>query len=130
MTKDERAVRQVIADWINATRQGDTDRVLALMTDDIEFITAGRPPFGKKEFAEQSGSMKGAAFAGHPEIREVECAGNWAYVRQDLSVEITPPGGALMRLKGPILSIFRKDADGAWRLHRDANFVAPQKTSA
>lgn len=125
MTEDERLVRQVIADWIAATAAGDLDRVLSLMTDDVEFVTPARTPFGKKEYAENGRAMKGVAFSGAPDIREVVMAGRYAFVRNDLSVEITSPGGAPMRLKGPILSIFRKDEDGKWRLWRDANFVAP-----
>ena len=130
MTEDEKAVRKVITDWIDATAKGDLDRVLSLMTEEMEFITAGGPPFGKKQFAENSRGMKFTAFSGRPDIREVEVAGEWAYVRQDLTVEMTPAGGAPMRLKGPILSIFRKGGDQRWRLHRDANFVAPEKAPA
>lgn len=122
---DEMSIRRVIADWIEATAAGDLDRVLSLMTDDVEFVTPARTPFGKKEYAETGRAMKGVAFSGAPDIREVVVAGRYAFVRNDLAVEITPPGGAPMRLKGPILSVFRKDEDGKWRLWRDANFVAP-----
>ena len=125
MTDDETQIRSVIADWIEATAKGDLDRVLSLMTDDVEFVTPARTPFGKKEYAENGRAMKGAAFSGASHIREIVVAGRYAFVRNDLSVEITPPGGAPMRLKGPILSVFRKDEDENWRLWRDANFVAP-----
>jgi ketosteroid isomerase-like protein len=30
---------------------GDVPALLALMTDDVVFVTPGRPPFGKAEFA-------------------------------------------------------------------------------
>lgn len=130
MAKDEDLIRGVIENWLDATERGDIGRVLALMTDDVEFLVPGRAPFGKKEFAGDSNSMEGMAFKGRTSIREVEVAGDLAYVRQDLAVEITPKGGAQMRLSGPTLSIFRKSADGKWRLFRDANFVAPEKSAS
>ncbi len=124
MTQDERLIRGVIDDWLDATAKGDIERVLTLMTDDVEFLVGGRPPFGKKEFAGDPGGMEGMIFSGRSSVREVEVAGDLAYVRQDLAIEMTPKGGALMRLSGPTLSIFKKGADGNWRLFRDANFVA------
>jgi uncharacterized protein (TIGR02246 family) len=51
MSDDERAIREVIANWMNASLAGDSRTVLSLMTDDVIFLVAGRPPFGKKEFA-------------------------------------------------------------------------------
>ncbi len=125
MRNEAGKVRQVIADWLDATATGDHARVLSLMADDVEFLTPGRAPFGKKEFAGDSDSMAGMVFDGRSTVREVEIMGDFAYVRQDLSIEMTPKGGAQMRLAGPTLSIFRKGADGRWRLYRDANFVEP-----
>jgi ketosteroid isomerase-like protein len=36
---------------------------------------------------------------------------------------MTPPGGAPLRRAGPTLTILRKEADGRWRLARDANLM-------
>lgn len=124
MSPDEKLIRKVIDDWLGATASGDIDRILSLMTDDVEFLVAGRPPFGKKEFAGEPGAMDGMVFSGRSAVREVEVFGSFAYVRQDLVIEMTPKGGAPMRLGGPTLSIFRRGEDGKWRLFRDANFVA------
>lgn len=130
MTGEAPRVKAVIDHWLDATAKGDHARLLSLMTDDVEFLVAGRPPFGKKEFAGDSDSMAGMIFSGRSTVREIEVAGDLAYVRQDLAIEITLKGGSPMRLSGPTLSIFRKGADGEWRLFRDANFVAPEKPPA
>lgn len=37
---------------------------------------------------------------------------------------MTPPGGAPLRRSGYTLTILRKEADGQWRLARDANLLA------
>ena len=124
MTPDEQAIREHIATWMEASRLGDTETVLGLMTDDIEFLVAGLPPFGKAEFAAMSRAMRGASFEGAADIREITIAGDWAWLRNHLDVTLTPPGGSPMHLAGPVLSILRKEGD-RWRLARDANFVAP-----
>jgi uncharacterized protein (TIGR02246 family) len=54
MNEDERQIRELVEACITANKAGDLPAVLALMTDDIIFMTPGRPPFGKKEFAEAS----------------------------------------------------------------------------
>ena len=129
MAKDEDLIRGVIESWLDATAEGDIARILTLMTDDVEFLVPGRPPFGKKEFAGDSDGMAEMIFSGRSSIREVEVAGDLGYVRQDLAIEITPKGGPKMPLSGPTLSIFKKGGDGKWRLFRDANFVAPEKSA-
>ncbi len=44
MTNDEQAIRETIATWLAASAAGDDERVLSLMSDDVLFLTAGRPP--------------------------------------------------------------------------------------
>ena len=38
---DERAIRKLIDDWMQATAQGDAARGLSMMSDDVVFMTAG-----------------------------------------------------------------------------------------
>ena len=54
MTDDERAIRTVIDRWFAATKSGDLETVLSLMTDDAVFMVPGKAPFGKAEFAAAS----------------------------------------------------------------------------
>jgi uncharacterized protein (TIGR02246 family) len=48
MSEDERAIRDLVAAWMAASRAGDTAAVLALMTDDVVFLTPGRSPSAGK----------------------------------------------------------------------------------
>ena len=124
MTDDERAIRELIDTWMTASKAGDTATVLSLMTDDVVFMVPGREPFGKQEFAGASKGMRGAKIDGRSDIRELKVLGTWAYVRSYLEVSVTPPNGQPMRRAGYTLSILRKEADGKWRLARDANLLA------
>jgi uncharacterized protein (TIGR02246 family) len=127
MSPDERAIRDVIATWMSASAAGDEATVLSLMTDDVVFLVAGRPPFGKAEFAAAQSGLGTHRIEAQSDVREVYVAGPLAYARTQLTVTITPvAGGAPLRRSGATLSIFRKDDDGRWRLARDANLLTVQ----
>ena len=123
MTDDERAIRDLVATWMAASQAGDASTVLGLMADDVVFMVPGREPFGKEAFATASQSMKDVQFEGTFDIREIAVLGDWAYLRNYLTVSITPRGGETMRHAGYTLSILRKQPDGKWVLARDANLV-------
>jgi uncharacterized protein (TIGR02246 family) len=123
MTDDESAIRELVATWMRASEAGDVNTVLSLMTDDVVFMVPGREPFGKKAFTAQSGAMTDMRMQGTNEIREIKVLGDWAYIRNFIQVTMTPPGGEPVRRAGYTLSILRKEADGRWRLARDANLL-------
>lgn len=130
MTDDERAIRDLIATWMEASTTGDTAKVLSLMADDVIFQTPGREPFGKEAFAAASESMKGLRIDGASEIRELRVLGDWAYLRNHITMSVTPPGGKPMKRAGYTLTILRKEPDGRWLLVRDANLMTEVKDDA
>src|SRR5690606_39510083 len=68
MSEDEKAIRQVVKTWMEATQRGDTATVLDLMTDDVVFMVPGAEPFGTEEFAAAAESMGGMKIDGTNEI--------------------------------------------------------------
>ena len=127
MTDDERAIRDLIATWMEASKSGDTAKVLSLMADDVVFQVPGREPFGKEAFAAASQGMKGLRIEGTSDIRELRVLGDWAYLRNYITMSMTPPGGKPMKRAGTTLTILHKEADGRWLLTRDANLLAEVK---
>ena len=123
MSDDERAIRDLVATWMAASQAGDVATVLGLIADDVVFMVPGREPFGKEAFAAGSESMKDIRFEGSYDIREIKVLGDWAYLRNYITISMTPPGGESMRHAGYTLSILRKQTDGKWVLARDANLV-------
>jgi uncharacterized protein (TIGR02246 family) len=123
MSDDERAIRALIDTWMAASKAGDTATVLSLMTDDVLFMVPGREPFGKQEFAAAAQGMQGATIDGKSEIVELKVLGDWAYLRGRLQIAMTPPDGNPIHRSGYTLTILRKEADGKWRLARDANLL-------
>ena len=92
MTEDERAIRELVATWMAASRAGDLDTVLGLMTEDVVFMVPGREPFGKEAFAAQSRGMGEARLEGTSDIRELRILGDWAFMRNHIEIAADPAG--------------------------------------
>jgi uncharacterized protein (TIGR02246 family) len=124
-SEDQRAIRAVVAEWMAATKRGDTDTVLDLMTDDAVFLVAGQPPMGKAAFKSAAGAPtdQRASFDAVADIKEVCVEGNVAYTWSYLSVTVTSPqGGESVKRAGHTLTIFQ-NVGGRWLLARDANLL-------
>jgi uncharacterized protein (TIGR02246 family) len=123
MSPDEHAIRELVDTWMKASRAGDIETVLSLMSDDVIFMVPGREPFGKQSFAANSRSMDGVKLEGSADIRELKILGDWAWLRNFIEITITPPGGETIRRSGFTLTVLSKEPDGRWLLARDANLV-------
>jgi uncharacterized protein (TIGR02246 family) len=123
---DEQQIRDLVATWMSASRTGDADTVLSLMTDDVVFLVPGQPPMRKADFAAAARAQGGAdapAIDGASDIEEIVVVGDVAYLRSRLTVTVTPPhGGKPMRRAGYTLTILRRE-HGRWLLARDANLL-------
>jgi uncharacterized protein (TIGR02246 family) len=127
MNGDEAQIRELVVKWMDATRAGEPDRILELMTEDVVFLMPGREPMRKAEFAAGARAQAGGKapkFDGRSEIQEVQVCGDWAFMWTKLSVVATPPdGGAQTKRAGHTLTVLRKE-NGKWRVARDANLLA------
>ncbi|HEY2038795.1 MAG TPA: SgcJ/EcaC family oxidoreductase [Edaphobacter sp.] len=124
---DEQQIRQAIDTWLQASREGDLATVMNLMTEDVVFLTPGNPPMSRADFENRSKAMTGnISIDGRPEIKEITILGETALCWNYLEMTITPLDGSSLPVKraGNILSVFRKGADGQWRIWRDANMLA------
>jgi uncharacterized protein (TIGR02246 family) len=129
MQSDEQQIRELVATWMAATKAGDVDTVLGLMTDDVVFLVPGRDPMRKPEFATamRAQATGGPTFDGSSDIQEIQVAGEWAWLWSRLRVVATPADGtARMQRDGHTLTVLRK-VQGRWLLARDANLLGPPK---
>jgi ketosteroid isomerase-like protein len=61
---------------------------------------------------------------GSSDIQEIQVLGDWAYLRNYLTVTATPgDGGNPIRRSGYTLTTLRKQPAGDWVLVRDANLM-------
>ena len=125
---DDEDIRELVSTWIRATKSGDIDTVLSLMSDDVVFLMPGQPVMRKAGLAAAARAQAGnnaPAFDGTSEIQEIRVLGDWAFMWTKLTVVATPPGGGPpITRSGHTLSVLRKD-NGRWVLARDANMLAP-----
>jgi uncharacterized protein (TIGR02246 family) len=148
--QDKQAVRKVIANLLRASAEGDIDRILALMAEDVVLLLPGQPPMhGREAYAEAFRPTIGKVrIEGRSDIQEIHIAGDYAFCWSKLSVTITPSNDepprrgtrpvssvfrkdflarmsdlTRQRLAGPVLSVFRRELDGRWVLFRDANML-------
>ena len=128
MQSDEDQIRQLVATWHTASKAGDVDTVLGLMTDDVVFLVPGRSPMRKDEFASAMRAQVGESAPKielSSEIKEIQVADDWAFMWTRLSVTVTPrDGGEPIERAGHTLTVLRK-LNGRWYLARDANLLAP-----
>lgn len=129
MNPDEKAIRELVATWLAASKAGDTEKVLSLMTDDVVFLVAGQAPMRKADFAQAAAAQAGKqapSFDGASEIQEIVVAGEWAFMWSKLRVTVSPPGGGVPMVRaGHTLSVLRKEG-GRWLLARDANLLVAE----
>lgn len=116
-------IRELLDAWQQATADGDTEKVLGLMTEDVVFMVAGRAPFGKREFAASAAGSKGVRIESKSEIVELRVVGDFAWCRTRLDVQMTQENGEATRRSGYTLTILQKQTHGAWLLARDANLL-------
>ena len=124
MTDDEKAIRQLVDDWTVATKKGDVETVLGLMTDDVIFMTPGNEPFGKTAFAEAMRSMNKLKIDVDNEIIELKVIGNFAFTRNRIVMTAVSSDNSAIHYSGYSLTILCKETDGRWSLMRDANLVS------
>lgn len=128
-TNDEQAIREMVHTWLAASKAGDSKTLLSLLADDVLFLTPGREPFGREEFADAQDSMKNITMDATIDIKEIKVIGDWAWMRSFLEVTFTPDDGNATKHSGHILTILRRNPDGKWVIARDANFVKPEESS-
>lgn len=127
MQSDEEQIRQLVSTWMAATKSGDAETVLSLISEEAIFLVTGQPVMRKSDFAAAASaqaSEEAPQFDGTSAIQEIKVLGEWAFMWAKLTVVVTPPGGGKSVTRaGHTLSILKKE-NGRWVLARDANMLA------
>jgi uncharacterized protein (TIGR02246 family) len=119
---DEEKIRRAVDEFIEAYRAGDLVRAGAIFTDDLVDMSAEGP------------TRKGAAARDHflsrvakvhekfkpslaINIAEIYVVGDMAYQRGDFLVTREPKGGGpLSYIRQRYLEVWRREADGNWKI--------------
>jgi uncharacterized protein (TIGR02246 family) len=117
--KDVEAIRAASAASTEAAGRKDLAAWFAILADDAVLMPANAPAIVGRAAVE-------AHLRGFPPFKdlrveplEIEGRGDLAYVRGRYSIVVVPPGGPEQRDEGKYIEIWRKQADGTWKLTRD-----------
>jgi len=128
MKSDEEQIREIVSNWMEATRMGDVESILRLMTDDVVFLAPGKPVMRKRDFAAAARAQvapEGPQFDGTSEIQEIQVSGDWAFMWSRLTVVSKACNGHGSKTRsGHTLTVFHRQ-EGRWLLARDANLLGP-----
>jgi uncharacterized protein (TIGR02246 family) len=124
---DEQQIRNVIDRWCEASAAGDLTAQFNLMTLDVIFLTPGRAPMRRDEFAAGFRAMTEIAIIEcRSNVQEITVGGDLAVCWNLLEVSFTPiEGGETRKHAGNTFTALRRGTDGQWRIWRDANLLTP-----
>ncbi|MFZ6768812.1 YybH family protein [Undibacterium sp. Di26W] len=119
-------IQDCMQQWQDATAAGDVDKLLDLMDEEVVFLVAGNAPMkGRQQFAHNlQAVLQTHSIASRSDLQEIVVQADLAYSWAYLQVSISPrQGGQPIQRSGNVLSIWRLQADGKWRICRDANLL-------
>lgn len=125
--QDAQHIRALIDTWCEASASGDLTAQLNLLTPDVIFLTPGRAPMRRDEFAAQfRAAIEVVSIKCRSNVQEITISGDLAICWNLLEVSFTPiEGGDTRKHAGNVLTVFRRGSDGQWRIWRDANMLLP-----
>jgi uncharacterized protein (TIGR02246 family) len=125
--QDQQQIRALIDAWCEASSAGDLTAQFHLITPDVVFLTPGRAPMRRDEFAAAFRAMtEVASIKCRSRVQEITVSGDLAICWNLLEVSFTPiEGGHVRKHAGNVLTAFRRGPDGQWRIWRDANLLTP-----
>ena len=121
---DAAALMQTSRDWAKAVAGGDVDVILSYWADDAVVMAPDQPAVDGKAalraFVLGMEKIPGFSITWEPERAVISASGDLGYLIERNRVTLTGPDGAAITQFGKAVTIWRKDASGAWKCVVDA----------
>ena len=118
-----KAVEETFKTYSGANMKGDAETYIALWDENGIKMGPGKPAvFGTKTIGEgkRKGFVKSIIVSQVIKVEETKVFGNLGFARGTYTASKKPKaGGATANVDGKFLTIFRKQADGSWKIFRD-----------
>jgi ketosteroid isomerase-like protein len=111
------------ANYVRVINANNTDSLMSMLTDDVVFLAANdKPVVGKPAVrAWADGYLKAFHTNWDKPVQEFIVSGDYAFERYSYTSTDTPVGGGKPVVDtGWGLVVYHRDADGIWRVARDA----------
>ena len=126
---DEAALRATIRDWAAAAQAKDAGKFVSVYAEDAVVMLANAPDMKGIAAIREGvpGMMQDPAFAlsFEPDNVVVARSGDLAYETGPYSMTMTGPGKKPSTEKGRYVTVWRKQADGTWKVAVDAPVSDP-----
>jgi len=109
--------------YVNAINSNDLERIMGMLTEDVVFMAPNAEPLVGKAAARPwvEGYVQAFKTRWDKPVKEFVVAGEWAFERYAYRSTDTPrAGGPVVEDTGWGLIVYHHDADGVWRVARDA----------
>jgi uncharacterized protein (TIGR02246 family) len=123
----EAAIRTALAKWTADFNARDASKICDLFAPDLRYDFRGLP---ERDYDALCALLRRAladtskTFTYFPEIKEIIVSGDLAVVRLVWTLKVTADG-KVTETKEPGLDVFRKQADGQWKIARYIAYEAP-----
>jgi ketosteroid isomerase-like protein len=109
--------------YVAAINSNKLEALLPMLTDDVVFMSAGEPAVVGKAAVSRWLAASLQHFRTHWDkpVQELVVSGDWAFERATYHSQDTPiAGGPVAEGSGWSLVVYHREADGQWRVARDA----------
>jgi len=118
-----KTVEDIFATYSAANVQGDVDRYLSLWDENGVKMSPGKPAvYGKNAIGEgkRKSAKKWIYLSQDIKVEETQVFGNFGYARGTYTTSAKATSGeTTSSADGKFLTIFKKQADGSWKIYRD-----------
>lgn len=124
----EAPIRAALATWTADFNAGHADRVCDLFAPDLRYDYRGFPERGYREICDllhRSLADPARHYRYTLDIREILPAGDIAIVRLSWTLTVTSGAAVSAVSHEPGIDVFRRQADGRWRIIRYMAYEAP-----
>src|SRR5262245_37750926 len=123
------AIRAALTQWMADFNAGNTDKVCGLFAPDLIAQYRGQPErdhHGLCDLLKRSLSDPAKTYAYSLSIKEIIVSGDVAVVRLTWTLKVKPKDGTReITSDEPGMDIFRRQADGGWKISRYIAYEAP-----
>lgn len=117
------AIRDAMAEWVEAENAKDLERMLSFFTDDASLLPPGVPIATGKEairgLLSQSIAIPGLTLSAQTTKVEVGGSGDLAYSLGLYEATVNDPQGKPITCDGKFVVVWRKQPDGSWKVVAD-----------
>lgn len=127
--EDRDQLRAIARAWVDNYLSGDLEGMMSLMHEDAMIMAANsetvRGTDAVRAYLATRVGQPGVDF--EDDLQEIRINGNWAFVRGDFQLAVTPEGAPepVFRRHGRYLVIYEKNAEGEWLMLRDMDNSVP-----